>query len=389
MLTRLKLLTSDRSARAAGVFLAVTVVTTAALARQAVGPADEGERTVSEALVAFVRASDVSSIATPTALTIADVIVTVGDELGAGQPIARIDHTDVQRELTQLSLDVERASQDVIERERSVALAQDAIQGLVSDAADAAAGLALAERAAQEVPMRQAKDSPDRAQVAYEQASLRARRVEQLAAAGLVAKQDVEDAEFTVRVAADDLANARQAAEAARRVHSAEGVHGRAQRQLSVAEQRRQLADQQAGLKQARLRWRQAQLTYETAARAAAESFVRTPRRGAIIELAIHAGDRLTPGALIAKIAALDPVAVDVDVAPLLTNALHVGDHARIDLPAIGVTGRQGRIQSIAPLPGDQGKYSIRLTLPNPAHARLAGQTAYVTFVSSGVPPRP
>ena len=42
------------------------------------------------------------------------------------------------------------------------------------------------------------------------------------------------------------------------------------------------------------------------------------------------------------------------------------------------VESRQARIRLIAPLPDDDGQYTVRLSLPNPTRARLAGQVAHV-----------
>jgi multidrug resistance efflux pump len=225
------------------------------------------------------------------------------------------------------------------------------------------------------------RDSPERAQVAYEKAIMKERRAEQLAASGLMSKQDVDDARFEVRMASDDLANARRAAEAATRVHAAEETQARARHDLSLADQQRQLAEQQAQLRQARIRLQETKLRHETIRGAVADAFVRAPRAGAIVDLPVHSGDRLPAGALVAKIAPLDPVAVDVDVSPLVVNMLRVNGLASVDVPAVKLLNQEGRIRSIAPLPGDDGKYSVQVTLPNPTRSRLAGQTANVKLI--------
>ena len=374
-------LTSASTGRVLAILIAATMVSAAALARRVAEPPAEPERVATEALVGLLRATDVSSIMTPVSVTIAEILVAQGDELAAGDPIARLDRTNTERELAQLSLEIERARQNVAGREQAVAWLEHASQRLVTETTQASAQLALAERETQQVPMRQARDSPERAQLAYEKALLKARRAEQLAASGLMSKQDVEDARFEVRMASDDLENAKRAAEAANRVHAAEETQARARRDLSFADQRRQLAAQQAELRQARLGLQEVTLRYETARLAAAEEFVRAPRAGAIIELPIHAGDRLPSGALLAKIAPLDPIAVDVDVPPLVVNLLETGGPARVDVPAVRLFDGEARIRSIAPLPGDAGKYSVQLTLANPTRARLAGQTANVKLL--------
>jgi multidrug efflux pump subunit AcrA (membrane-fusion protein) len=371
------------------VILAAAVITSVALARRAAGP---GERvdgvTPPPVLVGFVQPGDVASITVATPVTIAAVLVEAGDNVAAGQPIARTDRDDAERELAKLNLDVERAQQEVIEGEHAVASLQDTVRLLVTEATDAAAQLEFAEREAQQVPVRQAKDSPERAQLAYDQARLRERRLEDLAARGLVSKQEVDDAAFTSRIAAEDLANAQQAADAAKRVRQAQQEQALARHRLSLSDQRQKLADRLTQLQQAKIRLQQAQMTYKGAELISADAFVRAPREGAIIERPVHPGDRLASGMLVARLASLDPVAIDVDVAPLVVNALRVGEAARVDLPAIAAVGREARIRSIAALPGDSGKYVVRLTMPNPEHARLVGQTAYVTFATVGRGPR-
>jgi multidrug efflux pump subunit AcrA (membrane-fusion protein) len=379
MFSRLTFLTSRSAARVAVVLLVATVVTSAALAKRSVEPAPEPVLPpASESLTGLVRAGDVVSVSTPAAVTISETVVGVGDEVKAGDPLARIDSAIGRRELDERGLEVARATQDVGDRERMVALIESGIQRLVAEAADAPAQLALAERDAQQIPMRQARDSPERAQLAYDQAVHKERRVQQLAAQGLVAKQDVEDAHFAVQLAADDLANARLAADAARRVRTAQGEQARATRALQLAEQRTKLAEQQAALEQSRFALTAARMRYEAASQAVADPFVRAPRDGAVFDLAIHGGERLAAGALVARVAPLDPVVVDVDVPPAMVNALKVGDEALVDVQAVGLAHAKARIRSIAPIPGDDGRYTVRLTLPNPARARLAGQAAYV-----------
>ena len=374
---------SASSARIVTVLIVATIASSAALARRVVEPAGDTQPIVSEALVGLLGPTDTNSIVTPMPVTIAEVLCAPGDELAANQPIARIDRTEAERELARLGLEVERAKHDVLERERALAWTEHASQRLVTEMAQATAELTVAERETQQVPMRQARDSPERAQAAYERAVMKLHRAEQLAATGLVAKLDVEDARFEVRMASDDLANARLAAGATDRVHTAELRQTRARHELSVADQQRQLATAQAELRRAHLGVQEAQLRYDTPSLAMADAFVRVPRPGAILDLMVHAGDRLPAGALLARIAPLDPIAVDVNVSPLVVNTLEVGGIARVDVPAVRLSKVEAKIRSIAPLPGDDGKYSVRLLLANPARARLAGQAARVTFSSN------
>ena len=193
----------------------------------------------------------------------------------------------------------------------------------------------------------------------------------------------MEDARFEVTMAADDLVNAKKAAEAASRVHAAEQTQARARQDLSVAEQRRQLALQQAELREASFTLQEAKLRYDTARAVMGDAFVRAARAGAVLEIPVHAGDRVPAGTLLAKIAPVDPVEVDVDVAPNVVNLLQTGAMAKVDVPAVKLIDADARIRSIAPLPGEDGRYSVQLTLANPTRTRLAGQTAHVKLFAT------
>jgi multidrug resistance efflux pump len=384
-------LTSLKSAstgRVLAILLGTTLLSAAALARRVAEPAAVPERIGNEASVGLIRPTDVSSVIAPAALTIAEVVVAPGDEVAAGAPIARLDRSEADRELAHLTLELERATENVAERERTVAWTEHTTQRLVPETTQASADVAMAERENQQVPMRQARDSPERAQVAYDKAVLKARRAEQLAASGLLSKQEVEDARFEVNMAADDLLNARKAAEAATRLHTAEQTQARARQDLSVAEQRRQLAQQQAELREARITLEETRLRYETTRAAIGDAFVRAGRAGAILEIPVHAGDRVPAGTLIAKMAPLDPVAIEVDVPANVVNLLQVGGPARVDVPAVKLVDADAQVRSIAPLPGEDGRYSIQLTLANPKRAHLAGQSAHVKLFASRVSQR-
>lgn len=376
--------TRSARGRLAVFVLAATVVASAALARRATGSGDaENEAVPSTAAAGLVQPGEISAFVASQPVAIAAVLVAIGDAVTRGQPIARVDQSEADRQAATRALDLERARQDVEARRRSVAWLRASLDRLAASDA-ATAQLALAERDAQQAPTRQTRDSPARAKLAYEQAQLRSKRLEELAASGLVPKQEVDDSHFAVQIAAEDLANARQVAEAADRLLRAQSAQARTQRASSMADQQRQLADEQSALQQALIHLRQVQLSADAASRAAADAFLRAPRSGNIFELPVHTGDRLTEGMLIARLASIDPLTIDVDVAPALVNGLRPGESARADLPASGLYDRPVRIRSIAPAPGDDGRYHVALALPNPAHRRLAGQVAYVTFGAGG-----
>src|SRR5207244_1416575 len=110
--------------------LVATIASSAALARHVVEPPADPGPVLSDALVGLLRPIDINSITTPIPVTIAEVMVAPGDELTTNQPIARIDRTDGDRELARLTLEIQRATADVNQRERAVAWTEHASQRL-------------------------------------------------------------------------------------------------------------------------------------------------------------------------------------------------------------------------------------------------------------------
>ena len=238
MLARIRLLNFHATARVVGALLVALIVTSAALAKRAVEPAVETDGPAwATSSPASIVPNDVSSVTTAAGMTIAEVVAAVGDELQTGKPIARIDVTEGQRDLAELKLELDRARQDVVDRERIVALLQDSIERLV--------GRRTRRRSSRSPNARHSRCRcgrrailPSARSCAYEQAQLRAQRLEQLAAQGLVSKQDVEDGQFAVALAADDLANASRRPTPPGASTTREAEQARTRRALSLAEQR-------------------------------------------------------------------------------------------------------------------------------------------------------
>src|SRR6059058_5448197 len=78
--------------------------------------------------------------------------------------------------------------------------------------AEADARVAVAQREEQLVPTRQWRDSPERAAAAYDQALLNYNRAKQMFEAGLIAQQELDSRSTELRMARDDLENAKKLA---------------------------------------------------------------------------------------------------------------------------------------------------------------------------------
>jgi multidrug resistance efflux pump len=331
----------------------------------------------------MTRPRDVTTMALPMPLVVQKVLVEIGDRVQAGQPLIAIDDEDARRVVGQLRFEVERARSQVAQLERTVQLLDRSINALLLPAAEANARLAMAQRAAESVPNRQAKDSPERAQAAYDQAVARERRVAALADHGVMARQELEDAQIAVRVAADDLAVARRAAEAAAALSSAQALQAQTQADLTIAEQQRQRQERAGELAQARLHQTETETALDLAVKRLGDLTVRATGDALVSEVAVRSGDRPLAGATLVKLATVNPMIVDVDVPPAIVNGLARGDIAVV---RVGASTREynGRIKTIAPLPSDGGAHTLEIEFDNPTAALLAGQTAHVRLA-----PRP
>jgi multidrug resistance efflux pump len=359
--------------------LTLGVVASALVARNTIVLSSGTAPVSSDALVGLVRPGEVTAVTTASPFTATSVEVRVGDEVVAGQSLIRIDSTDAQRALDDVTVDLERARQEALERSLAVSRAQQTVAQFDASA-DAAEAVTLAERDMQQVPTRQVKDSTERAAAALDQAFMNLQRSEQLAAAGLVARQQADEAQLAFRLALDDFGIASKSSAAAETLRKAQQTDLTLRRNLARATAQQQLVSQQAMARQAGLVLKQVQARFDEASARLADPFIKAPRGGVVTEILAHPGDRVSAGSLVARLAVMDPVQVDVDVTPVLANALSVGGAAQVDIAAVSLEQAAATVSAIAPLPSDNGKYLVQLSLANPGRARLAGLAADVTF---------
>ena len=333
---------------------------------------------LNDAYPGVVRLRGVTTVALPTAVTVRRILVSVGDAVVAGQAVVELAEDDARHSSEQRAFDLARAKEDTSRLERSVELSDRSIRSLMVGVADRRAQLAIAQRNADKFPNREWKDSPERAQAAYDQAVARERRVAELAAQGAGALQELEEAQVAVRVAADDLAIAKRSAAARADVDARQVELERAQADLLLAEQARARTDGE--LVQARLRRTQAESALEATVTRHDDLTVRAQSSGVVAEARAKAGDRVLAGAPLLTLASVDPMVVDVAVPSEIVDILRRGQPARVRLSKT-TDESEGRIMTISPLAGDAGAHAVEVELKNPSGALLAGRPARVRFV--------
>ena len=363
------------------VCLAITVVSASAtIAHQHIAANTmSGAPVLTATYLGVTRPRQVTTLTFPMPLVIQQVLVDIGDHVQAGQPLVTIDDEDARHVVGQLRSNVQRAERQVTELELTIQTLDRSINALVAPAADTSQRLALAQRAADGVPGRQATNTPERLQAAYEQAVARERRVAALKDPGVLGRQELEEAQIAVRGAADALAAARRAAEAATALSSAQALHAQTQADLRIAEQQRQRQERLGELSQARQHRTEARAALDLALARLGDLTVRAPGEALVAEIAVKAGEPVRAGAPLVRLAVVDPMLVDVDVPPAIVNGLGRGDAAVV---RVGAASKEyaGRIRTIAPLPGRGGGHAVEIEFENRSAALLAGQTAQVRF---------
>lgn len=308
------------------------------------------------------------------------VLVDTGDSVVAGQALVEVENPSLRDALTAAEAEHEIAAAEVRYRRKGVASLDQTLNEIATALTRSIGAVALAQRAAEQVPGRQLRDSPERAEAALDQAASKLRRTRRLHEQGLVSDEALDDQMIAVRIAQNDLDNARQWQVAAAELRAAQQEQARQQLARSSAELRQQRVDQVASLAHAENRAEQARQRVAVAARAVEEGVVRASTSGMVVEVTAEPGGRLGAGAALLTIAQMEHMMVDVPVAPQLVNLLRPGQEATVILPTMPAERVAGRIGTINPMPSPNMTHRIEVHFSNSARRLLSGQPAHVIF---------
>jgi multidrug resistance efflux pump len=375
------------SSRAPRAFFAVVLLAIVAslsavrLAHLKVRGDNDADRTAALSGTAFegtITAANLFTIAAPATTIVERVLVSMGERVVAGQPLLVTDNRDARAAVEAAEIELRSADARIADVRQRLAVLR---QIPAADFARATGRVSTAQRESEQVPTRQWRDSPERAEAAHDLARLRFDRVKKLADQGLVAQQELEDAEISLRVAANDLENARRAALAVATLTNAQAEHSDLQWRLARAEQAQQRENQRAELAVAGLRRDDALMKLNAATARLAGATITASSPGVVTELLAHPGDQVYGGAPLIRLAVLDPLLAEVQVAPALIDALRPGASAVVTLPGISAEQVSGTIAAVNPIPNRNGNHTVQVRFENRAGHLLAGQPAEVRFV--------
>jgi multidrug resistance efflux pump len=285
--------------------------------------------------------------------TVSNISVKVGDTVKEGQELLRLDDREAQLTVKQARVELEAA--------------ETKLDKFRLELADADARVAISQRQEQLVPTRQWRDSPERAAAAYDQALVNYNRTKKLVDAGLAAQQELDARGTELRMARDDLENAKALAAVSAKLARDQADQASLQAKVTREELQTQL--------------RQAEVNYERAQQQADATVVRATAAGVASEIPIRLGDRVPVGAVLARLAKLDHMIAEVAVEAQMISQLRAGQPAQVRLASAPSRELEGRIRTISPLPSNNMTHSVEVEFDNPALLLVAGEPAEVRFV--------
>ncbi|MEW6448447.1 MAG: efflux RND transporter periplasmic adaptor subunit [Bacillota bacterium] len=275
----------------------------------------------SERLSGKVMAGEEVTLAPKIAGKVGAVLVDVGQEVKAGQVLLRLDAPEI---------------------EAAVQQAEAAVRVAEAGLNQAALGVERAKAA-----LEQAQEGYRLAEANYERGKV------------LLEQEAISQADFETRFEQPYIT-------AAGALKTAEAGY-------------RQAVDQKENLAPAQLAQAQAALLAARTNRA--NTVVTAPISGMVASRNVDPGELASPQAPALTIVAIDPVLAEIGAAEEQISGIEVGQEVKVFIPAARAAPFSGKIKSISPAPDPRSKaYTVRVTVPNPAHLIKPGMFAEVAL---------
>lgn len=358
-------------------------------ARAAAAPTWEAVKVVRDTILATVSATGAvlpereANLAFQTSGTVVSVEATVGQQVDAGQVLARLDTADLEFAVRQAEIGVRQAQAQLRQVQEGatpsasdLAAAQAALESAQAAYAQLLQGADKDQLAAARAQVEQARAALEQAQQAYD-------HVKDRPDVGLLpqslqlqqATLSYDTAQAQYRVAARG-ATASQIAAAQAQVTQAQASLDRLQRGPSDE----QIAIAQAGADQA-------QLTLEQAQRRLQNAILVAPWAGVVINATPVVGALAQPAAPAFQLADLSRFHLDVQVDEVDVAAIAAGQPVRIEVDALPDIELTGQVTQIAPAaaatPTGGISYKVRIDIAETHPALRAGMSATATIVAS------
>jgi multidrug resistance efflux pump len=332
----------------------------------------------------IVRPAVERTIAADVPVTIQEVLVEPGQTVSRGEALFIVEDRHARLALPGARFEMEDARLEVESLELALGALDAELQAASARLTTLSGQVDVAARRAATIATPQVRGSTARAQAALELATLKLTRAEQLYADKRAPWQEVEDAEVAVRVARDDLEQARRAERAFVAVADVESERAALRNQLAALEEQKGRSQRLADLGRARVRYQRAIAAVQSLEQRAATSRIEAPFSGTVSEVHVSRGDLVVTGAVLARVADLARLIVEVQVPSSVIPSLRAGARADIRLGRASAGVRTtGAIRSIDAAAGPNGRHRVVVGFEAPAGVVLTGQAATMTFASA------
>ena len=315
-----------------------------------------------------------------------------GDTVSAGQIVARLDTTEVGAKTDQARQEARQAhlgaqvAQTMYSLKTSAALEQASAQ---REAAGKGVSEARAAAIAAQEAIVDAQAGVQSAQANADYWKTEIVREKQLADAGAVSKQEYQSelaqtqaAQAAVSQATAKVSQTRATAASARaKIQTATRQVAAAEAGVQMAQADSVIAQGQAA--QAQAGASAADAATRTAAVQQGYSRIAAPFAGIVTARPVAPGTLVQPGAILLKIAEIDRVRVQANVAVADIAGIHIGSPVTVTVPGEG-RSLAAKITSVFPSASDQTRTAVvEAIMPNPGSRLLPG--AFVTMqITSG-----
>jgi len=330
----------------------------------------------------IVRPVSETTVSVNSPVRIQEVLVQPGDVVTAGTPLFAVDDGEARLTLPAARLEVEDAAVQVRLLEQRLGPLDHELKDLSSRYTMAGTQLDNAERNVTTMPRYQWQDSVERAKANFDLATLKLQRLERLHAEGVVARQEVDDAQIAVRIAENDLTLAQSADVALSDVKSAEASRVELRTRLARAEEQRDRMERSGELARGRIRYERALVNVKNLEDRLASSRIQASAGGTISEIRVSQGDLVPAGAVLARMANVNRLVVEVQIPSDQVPRLHKGTRSSISISAAHEIRREGAVRSIDPTPGPNGTHRVVIEFSTPVGVILSGQAAEVSLSS-------
>ncbi len=341
---------------------------------------------------------------------VADVAVTAGQQVAAGEVLASLEGQDLELAVAQAEAGLASAKANLAQltkqaRAEDIAAAEAAVQSAQATVKSAEAGLGSAraayaklQRGSTENEKKVAAANLERARVALEQAQAAYDRVASSPEIGLLPQSanlqratiDYEQAraQYDITTAgADDAQRAQALAAVAQSESAVTSAKAQvAQAQASLAKLREGASPEQIAVSEAQVK--QAETALAQARLNLGNTVLKSPIAGTVAEINVKVGELPNAARPALVIINTDPFHLDVDVDEIDIGQLATGQTANVTLealPTAAVTGKVDRISPTAQLEGGVTSYLVRIVLDATDAPLRAGMSATANITTAEV----